>query len=236
MNAALPPRRFFRWAYAGLSLALMLAGCSGDMIPAGKRISHRPPAARPSVSARDDLVYRADSAAFRQCAAQLSAINVRYSTLPDQSFGGGCTTYGAVKLIDIGVQTSNLGAMTCPLATNFAAWARYGVQPAARLILGSDVVRIETFGTYNCRTIASSTRLSEHAHGNAVDISAFLLADGRRISVTNGWNGDRQAAQFLRVVRASACKRFRTVLSPDYDPSHRDHLHFDMGGRGGYCR
>lgn len=236
MTAALPPRRSVRWAYAGLGLALTLAGCSGDMIPAGKRVAHRPPVSRPAAPARSDLIYRADSAAFRQCAANLSAINVRYSSVPDQSFGSGCTTYGTVKLIDIGVQTSNLGAMTCPLATNFAAWARHGVQPAARLILGSEVVRIETYGTYSCRNIAGSERLSEHAHGNAVDIAAFLLADGRRISITNDWNGDRQAAQFLRLVRASACKRFRTVLSPDYNTAHHDHLHFDMGGSGTYCR
>jgi len=114
---------------------------------------------------------------------------------------------------------------------------RYGVAPAARVYLGSELVRVDTFGTYNCRTVAGSGRLSEHAHANAVDIAAFLLADGRRISVQNGWgNGDPASRKFLRAVRDSACKRFRTVLSPDYNAAHHDHLHFDMGGRGGYCR
>jgi hypothetical protein len=215
-----------------VTLAAMLTGCSSTIIPAGQK--RQPLSARPEKPAVP--FYRNNSLSYDQCTARLNAINVRYSPLPDQSFGNGCTTYGTVKLLDVGVQTSNLGAMTCPLATNFAAWARYGVQPAARMILGSPIVRIETMGTYNCRKIAGSAQLSEHAHGNAVDVSAFLLADGRRISVINNWNGNTQAAQFLRVVRASACKRFNTVLSPDYNAAHHDHLHFDMGGRGGFCR
>lgn len=173
---------------------------------------------------------------LRQCYARLAAEEVRYSPLPDRDFGGGCSVIGSVKLLDVGVPVSNLGAMTCPLAANFAAWARFGVQPAARLILGSEIVKIETMGSYACRAIAGSAKLSEHAHGNAVDVGAFRLADGRRISVRDEWNAGGREARFLRVVRASACKRFRTVLSPDYNADHRDHLHFDMGGRGGFCR
>lgn len=173
---------------------------------------------------------------LKQCYAKLNANAVRFSPLPDQRFSGGCSALGSVKLMDIGVLATNLGAMTCALAANFAAWAKYGVEPAARLILGSEIVKIETFGTYNCRPIAGSARLSEHGHSNAIDISAFVLADGRRIDLRQGWNGTRQEQQFLRVVRASACKRFRTVLSPDYNAAHHDHLHFDMGGKGGYCR
>lgn len=173
----------------------------------------------------------------RQCLAKLQAQSIAFTPLPDKDYGGGCDARGAVKLLDIGVPTTNLGAMTCDLAANFAAWARYGVQPAARLYFGQELARIETFGTYNCRPIAGSGKLSEHAHSNAVDISAFVLADGRRISVQKDWNGsDNQVRQFFRVIQTSACKRFRTVLSPDYNAAHHDHFHFDMGGRGGFCR
>lgn len=211
------------WIFAAL-LMLALSACSGDLVPGGKRTG--------SASTRPQPV----SETFRQCAARLTAIDVQYSPLPDRSFAGGCQMMQAVRLDDIGVPTSNLGPMTCPLAANFAAWVRYGVQPAARLILGSEIVRVETMGTYNCRNIAGSAKLSEHAKANAVDIGAFVLADGRRVSVIAGWNGDRDSAKFLRIVRESACKRFRTVLSPDYNAAHKDHLHFDMGGKGVYCR
>jgi hypothetical protein len=210
-----------RLSAATVALALMLSACGGPQVKRDARVSPPP---------------RPPSQTLRQCLAKLSSIDVRYSQLPDRSYGGGCTSYDSVKLLDIGVPATNLGAMTCPLASNFAAWARYGVEPAARLILGSEIVRIETFGTYACRPIAGSAKLSEHAHSNAVDVAAFVLADGRRISVKTGWNGDGQSQKFLRIVRESACKRFATVLSPDYNAAHHDHLHFDMGGKGGYCR
>lgn len=174
----------------------------------------------------------------QQCLAALGRQQIKFSPLPDQQFGGGCSAINSVKLLDIGTPVSNLGAMTCPLAANFAAWARYGAQPAARQILGSELVRIETMGTYACRKIVgmASNKLSEHAHSNAVDVAAFVLADGRRISVKGQWYASGPEAQFLRTVRASACKRFLTVLSPDYNAAHHDHMHFDMGGRGGFCR
>lgn len=219
----------FRWL--GLLGPLALAGCAGSDLVPSSRIAKRPqraPIARP--------VYQ-DSAAYRQCTVRLASLNARYTPLPDQSYGGGCSAFGAVKLLDLGVPTTNLGAMTCPLAANFTAWARYGVAPAARQILGSDLVRIETMGTYNCRNIAGSGQLSQHAHSNAVDVAGFVLADGRRISVQRDWNGGGDVARrFLRTIQASACKRFATVLSPDYNAAHHDHLHFDMGGRGGFCR
>lgn len=168
--------------------------------------------------------------------AKLSSNAVRFDLLPDRNYGGGCSALNSVKLLDIGVPATNLGAMTCSLAANFAAWSRYAVQPAARLVFGTEIIRIDTFGTYNCRPIAGSGRLSEHAHSNAVDVSAFVLADGRRITIKEGWDGDRRTQQFLKIVHASACKRFNTVLSPDYNAAHKDHLHFDMGGKGGFCR
>ncbi len=208
---------------AAALLSACVSGPSGD-----RRVATASPPPRQAVP---DMSYR-------QCVARLDASAVRFAALPDREMGGGCAVINAVKLMDFGVPATNLGAMTCPLAANFAAWARHGVGPAARLVLGSEVVRIETFGTYACRNIigAGSGRLSEHATGNAVDVAAFVLADGRRVSVQNDWAVDGPEARFLRIVRASACKRFRTVLSPDYNAAHRDHLHFDMGGRGGYCR
>ena len=221
------------WRAAGLSglaaLAFALASCGGDIVPRGRveRASKPPKGSRPAAPPSMEL---------RQCLGKLQAQAVAFTPLPDQNFGGGCSAVGSVKLLDIGVPATNLGAMTCGLAANFAAWARYGVQPAARLILGAEIEKIETFGTYNCRPVAGSGRLSEHAHSNAVDVSAFLLSDGRRITIEQGWNGDKQTRQFLEVVRASACKRFSTVLSPDYNAAHRDHFHFDMGGKGGFCR
>lgn len=210
-------------------LGLLVAGCSGggDRRPvrgAQARPAAKPPAPKP------------DSAATRQCKSNMLTRGFQFESLPDRTFSGGCSALGAVKLLDVGVPVTNLGAMTCPLAANFAAWARHAAMPAARVYFQSELVRVETMGTYNCRPIAGSARLSEHGRANAVDVSAFILADGRRISVRDGWNGnDRQARDFLRRLRTSACKRFPTVLSPDYNRAHHDHFHLDMGGKD-FCR
>jgi len=109
------------------------------------------------------------------------------------------------------------------------------VKRAARQYLGGELARIETMGSYSCRNIAGSGKLSQHAHANAIDVSCFVMADGRRVTVGGHWKSGRQEKQFLTAIHDSACKRFGTVLSPNYNAAHRDHFHLDMSGSG-YCR
>ncbi len=187
----------------------------------------------------NDVFKTADA---RMCLTDLKSKSVKFAALPNQSFGGGCRTIDTIKLMDFGTPTTNLGAMTCPLAANFTAWAQNAVRPAAKQYLGSEVVRIETMGTYSCRNIngGRSDRLSQHAFGNAIDISAFVLRDGRRVSVLKGWRGPKSEQDFLRRLHQSACKRFGTVLGPDYNGAHANHFHFDMAQSmkdgSAYCR
>jgi hypothetical protein len=179
--------------------------------------------------------------ATQQCFTDLSREEVRYSPLPDRDYGGGCVVQGAVQLLDVGVPITNLKAITCPLARTFIGWLRYAVAPAAHQILGSDLVRVETFGTYSCRGVigrgAEGARtISEHSFANAVDVSGFVLADGRKVMIIDGWkSSDPEIREFLEVIHKSACKRFQTVLSPDYNAAHYNHLHLDMG-KGPFCR
>ncbi|MET1110747.1 MAG: extensin family protein [Allosphingosinicella sp.] len=206
-----------------IAATLLLAAC----IPSSER--------RPAPAARDRPAPDRD---ILQCQAGLRSDGVRFKALPDRTFGNGCSATGAVQLLDIGTPVANLGAMTCPLALRFARWTREAMQPAARAWLGSRVVRVESFGTYSCRPVNSrpGARLSEHGRANAVDIGAFVLADGRRITVKEGWSGgDGDVRRFLRAVHSAGCRRFGIVLGPDADAFHRDHLHFDMG-QGPYCR
>ena len=206
-------------------IAIVLAGCMGD---GDKRSPQRPPPQPPRIS----------SAEARQCLADLGGLGVRYTALDDRSFGGGCTAFASVQLRDIGVPVTNLGAMTCPLARTFAQWIQNGVRPAARVWLGSELVGVESMGTYSCRGVngRSTGRLSEHAYANAVDVAAFVLADGRRITVKGDWRTqDENVRGFLKAIHNSACRRFKTVLSPDYNAAHHDHFHLDMG-RGPFCR
>jgi hypothetical protein len=176
-----------------------------------------------------------------QCLADLGAREAHFTPLPDKYYGAGCSTLGSVRLKSLRSDTSmltltNLGPVTCTAASTFAGWARYGVDRAARQILGSRLVRIETMGSYACRNVAGTSRRSGHARANAIDISAFHLADGRRISVLRGWNSFSESERrFMRVVHKSACKRFGTVLGPDYNAAHRDHLHLEADHKS-FCR
>jgi len=177
----------------------------------------------------------------RQCLSQLGASKASFAPLPDRYFGGGCSTVGTVKLDALATDKArmtlaNMGPVTCTMADDFAGWARYGVNRAAVQILGAEVVRIETFGSYSCRNVAGSNRRSGHATANAIDVSAFVLADGRRVSVLDDWDGGTSAERkFLRTVHQSACKRFGTTLGPQYNAAHRNHFHLEADAAR-FCR
>jgi len=121
--------------------------------------------------------------------------------------------------------------MSCRLAATLYMWERHVVIPAAEELLGQGVKRIETMGSYSCRRVngASTGRWSEHAHGEAVDISGFTLEDGSRVMIDDDFSTADKRGEFLRRVRDKACGLFSTTLSPDYNALHHDHLHFDMG-------
>jgi hypothetical protein len=129
---------------------------------------------------------------------------------------------------------------TCAVSAALSRWVETDVRPAARDMLGAPLARIEHFGAYSCRRLygRGTGAWSEHATGNAIDIAAFVLDDGRRVSVLGDWTGSDPEAAFLRRVRDRACDAFGTVLSPDYNAAHRDHLHLDQAARGfgGACR
>ncbi|MEO0032796.1 MAG: hypothetical protein RIS94_2554, partial [Pseudomonadota bacterium] len=178
----------------------------------------------------------------RACLATLGRTNASFTPLPDQYFGAGCSTLNTVRVTYLRsdysqLQLGNLGPVTCPVANTLSGWARFGVDRAARQILGSGLRRIDTMGSYNCRNVAGTERRSAHATANAIDVGGFTLEDGRRIVVLRDWNtADPQVRAFLRTVRDSACKRFGTVLSPDYNAAHHDHLHLEPGGARPFCR
>jgi hypothetical protein len=212
-----------------LPLAALLHGCID--IP---KVSRREPVRRSAQTARP----RIDN---RQCLMQLGLLQANFTPIPDRTFSGGCRNVGTVRLASLRSDTaqlalSNLGPVTCTMAQQFAAWARFGVDRAAEQILGSRVARIETFGSYSCRTVAGTSRLSGHATANAIDVSGFVLDDGRRITVLDDWDGGTaDERRFLRVVHASACKRFGTTLGPQYNAAHKNHFHLEADGAD-FCR
>jgi hypothetical protein len=92
------------------------------------------------------------------------------------------------------------------------------------------VVEIKQISAYSCRGMNGQpgARISEHAFGNALDIAAFVLADGRKVTVKNGWRGTPEEQGFLRDIQAAACEMFTTVLAPGSNAFHYDHIHVDL--------
>ncbi len=135
-----------------------------------------------------------------------------------------------------GVNLSQPATLNRKTAERLDLWLRNHAAPIIGN-RGGGLVGIQVAAHYACRTRNSQkgARLSEHAKGNAIDISAFILADGTRITVL-GWRG--RDAKILRRLHASACGPFGTVLGPDADRHHQDHFHLDTADyrSGSYCR
>jgi hypothetical protein len=169
-----------------------------------------------------------------RCRALLRAAGVRYAALASVTGDAPqCGYADGVRLAPggsrgIGFVPASPG-ISCPVAAALSLWEWEIVQPAAQRHFGAAVVRIEHLGSYACRRMYGR---SEHATADAIDIAAFRLADGTRIGVAEDWEEGGAKAAFLREVRTGACRLFSTVLSPDYNAAHRDHLHLDEAERG----
>jgi hypothetical protein len=120
--------------------------------------------------------------------------------------------------------------LACPIVSVLDRWLADSVQPAAMRWFGARVVEIRQISAYSCRGMNGNphAHISEHAFGNALDIAAFTLADGRSISVKDGWKGLPEEQGFLRDVQASACREFSTVLAPGSNVYHYNHIHVDL--------
>jgi hypothetical protein len=128
-------------------------------------------------------------------------------------------------------------------AVKFARFEALAQEEAQR-VFGRRLVGIDHLGTYVCRTIAGRAgSLSEHALGNAIDVSAFVLRGGRRVVVSRdfariGVAPATPAAQFLAALieRARREGLFGTILTPDFDAHHANHLHLDGRQWGSWWR
>nr|GAJ33522.1 uncharacterized protein conserved in bacteria [Bradyrhizobium sp. DOA9] len=120
--------------------------------------------------------------------------------------------------------------LACPIVSELDRWLADTVQPSAMRWFGVRVAEIKQISAYSCRGMNGNSRahISEHAFGNALDISAFVLADGRRVTVKDGWRGMPEEQGFLRDVQAGACAHFTTVLAPGSNVFHYDHIHVDL--------
>ena len=120
--------------------------------------------------------------------------------------------------------------LACPIVSVLDHWITDAVQPAALKWFRQPVVEIKQISAYSCRGMNGNpnAHISEHAFGNALDIAAFMLADGHKVTVQYGWHGTPEEQGFLHDVQAAACEQFTTVLAPGSNVYHYNHIHVDL--------
>ena len=165
------------------------------------------------------------------CLTALAQATMRFTPVADRVVGPGCGFENAVRIERTSVQVGEPFTLSCPAAVSLALWERHALQPAATSILGSNVRRIEHYGSFACRNVywREGGRRSQHATADALDVAGFVLEDGRRIMVAAHWRADDERAAFLRSIHGQACGFFDSVFGPEYNAAHADHLHLDRG-------
>jgi hypothetical protein len=169
-----------------------------------------------------------------RCRSLLAEAGSLASPVPPRREGEECGYEDGMRLGERQLAFSPKGPVTsCPVAAALVMFDRQVLQPAAERHFGGRVTRIQHAGSYSCRRLYGRAQgaYSEHATANAFDITGFTLAGGRTIGVLRGWASDKDGP-FLREIRDGACALFATVLSPDYNQAHADHLHLDQAQRG----
>ena len=180
-----------------VGLALSLTGCALNLIGGfDGRASWREAEERVCLARRDIMATNAIT--------QVSEIDGRGPCgidypLKVSAFDGGSIAVGPSAMLG------------CPITEAVEAWLRESVQPAAIAWFGSPVVEIREISNYSCRSRNNvrGARLSEHAFGNALDVAAFKLDNGRVVTVKAGWRGAADEQGFLRETAATACQRSR---------------------------
>ena len=172
-----------------------------------------------------------------RCLAALRQADARFSPVPDRAGPGGCGWHDAVRLRGTGVaMLSSPAVMSCPLAATLVLFDRDALQPAARASFHQPVARIDHVGSYACRNVyhRNDAPLSRHARAQAIDITGFRLADGRRVEIGKGWDDVGPMGRFLHRVHDRGCAVAGMLLGPDYNAAHRTHFHIEASGWG-YC-
>lgn len=170
------------------------------------------------------------------CASLLLQANQRdlIRTQPVADSGGACPLNNVVRVRDFGPVGLNSSFLaSCPLALSSALFISQQARPLTKRYTGSELARIDHLGSFACRNIyhRPDARRSEHATAEALDIAAFRLANGERVTVLNGWKATT-TQPWLKAMLAASCGYYGNGLGPEYNAAHANHFHLGMRGFG----
>jgi hypothetical protein len=185
---------------------------------------------------KDDAAHDAEA-----CLAHLRAVGVRFD-IPATPVAAkaSCVIDVPVRVKSIAIHARTAAevrlaqepVVSCQFAERLTGWLGNLVAPVIAGRMSADLRSVHTGPGYECRNRngAAVGKLSAHAVGQAIDISAFELSNGKSIPVKP--DGDEAMQNVIDSVRTAACGWFTTVLGPGADAAHADHLHVDMAPHG----
>lgn len=177
-------------------------------------------------------------ASEQACRKDLLRLGVSYTNAPAVQTNGACALPYPIEVTALSptIALTPPATMNCKTARAAARLFQGAGMAAAIKHFDSPISGVVQASAYVCRSINGGNGLSEHALGNALDISRINLFDGTTIAIK------RHAAESARAklqsdIREAACGPFTTVLGPGTDADHSNHFHFDMKERrSAYCR
>jgi hypothetical protein len=175
------------------------------------------------------------------CRDALKEAGVKFRSGADQAEPNkqGCGIPHAVVVTKgaTGIAYSPALTVDCSMALALVDFERL-VQEEAERELGTTITRIRNLGSFACRNRKgwTSSKLSEHAFGVALDISAFEPKKGRAITVLKDYElgtyepkEPRGRFLFNVLVRTRRDTPMTHIIGPEYNAAHRDHFHVDRG-------
>jgi hypothetical protein len=97
------------------------------------------------------------------------------------------------------------------------------------------VTAVRHIGTYNCRVIAGTDRLSRHGYGDAIDIYGFEFADGSLYTLVDHWEHETTMPMSTEAIflyetayRWHDMQFWTIILTPNYNAAHDNHFHVDL--------
>lgn len=181
-----------------------------------------------------------DPKTYAICIAELKSMGVAFAEVERIDDGHGCGMDRPVEIRSLGneVALDPPGTVRCRTAINLARWTREVVVPMLEKAQPTEALAsVNHASAYVCRKRngAATGKISEHAHGNAIDIAGFTFKSGRTFTIAPREEDTTLNGAFQRAIASAACLYFSTVLDPGSDKAHEKHLHLDtLKRKGGY--
>jgi hypothetical protein len=128
---------------------------------------------------------------------------------------------GPLRLVHLEARDSRRELMDCELV--------HTLLQAAPLFASLGITDLLYSEAYDYRTRRHSHRLSEHAHGLAIDVHRFRDWNGNEYNVARDFPLDDERGRRLRALagQLSQSGQFRLILTPADNADHWNHFHLE---------